>query len=212
MKQWIKAHFWPLYAFMRFIVNKNSYFHRSGWVKSVQTGHPSDAEGNPVPWMNYAVIHFLQARLNKTMKLFEYGSGYSTAFYAKYVDAVFSVEFDPQWVELVRKNLPDNASVNYVSLDENGLYARAIETPSEQFHIVIVDGRDRFHCFNESLKHLHPQGVLVLDDSHRKDYQPIFQLAKESGFRELTLEGLATGDDRFDQTTIFYRDGNCLGI
>lgn len=212
MKQWIKSHFWPIYALMRFIVNRNSYFHRSGWVKSVQLGRPSDAVGNPVPWMNYAVIHFLQGRLNKSMKMFEYGSGYSTAFYAKYVEVVYSVEFDKRWYDLVREGVPQNAKVNYVPLDENGFYARAIEIPAELFHIVIVDGRDRFNCFRASIAHLHPAGVVLLDDSYRQDYQPIFKLAKELGFREITLEGLATGDDRFDQTTLFYRDGNCLAI
>ena len=68
-----------------------------GYIESVKTQKPCRKNGSPIPWMNYAVIQFLEERLADDLSLFEYGSGNSTCFYASLVKDVVSIEMDEQW-------------------------------------------------------------------------------------------------------------------
>jgi protein-L-isoaspartate O-methyltransferase len=47
----------------------------------------------------------LERRLNKTLSVFEYGSGYSTLFYARCARSVISVEYDQAWYSEHRPSL-----------------------------------------------------------------------------------------------------------
>ena len=57
---------------------KDGYLREQGWFRSFVEGRAIDAHGEPVPWMNYAVIDFLKERLRPEMNLLEFGSGGST--------------------------------------------------------------------------------------------------------------------------------------
>ncbi|HWN47408.1 MAG TPA: hypothetical protein VNM71_08615, partial [Steroidobacteraceae bacterium] len=96
--------------------------------------------------MNYAVVAFLERRLNKTLSVFEYGSGYSTLFYARRVRNVISVEYDQAWIASIGPRLPPNASVLFVPDDVDGDYCRAIARSGDSFDVVVVDGKDRENC------------------------------------------------------------------
>ena len=43
---------------------------------------PIDKNSNPLPWVTYGFIDFISERLNKSIDVFEYGSGNSTLWYA----------------------------------------------------------------------------------------------------------------------------------
>jgi 16S rRNA A1518/A1519 N6-dimethyltransferase RsmA/KsgA/DIM1 with predicted DNA glycosylase/AP lyase activity len=58
--------------------------------------------------MNYNVIALLDDRLDSDMRVFEYGSGFSTLYFAERVSSVVSVEYDQQWIEKLSTNLPSN--------------------------------------------------------------------------------------------------------
>ena len=69
-------------AYVELIKNETSYLHLTGWMRSLDENKPVDKDGNYIPWMNYPVIKFLRDRLKSDFHLFEFGSGYSTSFYA----------------------------------------------------------------------------------------------------------------------------------
>ena len=89
-------------AILRVLLNENQlellkyadwgYLHEVGWVRSFQDSESIDNLGNPIPWCTYPFISFIMERLNKSMELFEYGSGNSTLFYSQYVKHVISLE------------------------------------------------------------------------------------------------------------------------
>lgn len=60
-----------------------------------------------LPWMNFGAIDFLKANANANMKVFEYGSGSSTLFWAKLAKEVISIEHDAAWSKNVGKQLAD---------------------------------------------------------------------------------------------------------
>jgi hypothetical protein len=78
--------------------------------------------------------------------------------------------------------------------------------------VVVVDGRDRVNCVKQAVSALSPRGVILLDDSQQDKYQEANEFAAAQGFRALDLEGLKATGKGLDRTTLFYRDGNCLGI
>ncbi len=199
-------------AYKMLIRNPNSYLHLSGWMQSLEAKKPTDHNGNPIPWMNYSVVNILEERLTKDLNLFEFGSGYSTLFYAKKVRAVTSVEYDDGWLNIIKSQVPDNVNMIFKQQDVDGDYCRVINSTQEKYDVVIVDGRDRVNCIKQSVLSLSASGVMLLDDSQRERYQEGIDFAKSHGFKALNLEGLKATGTEVDRTTIFYRAGNCFGI
>lgn len=105
---------------------KDSYLHSTGWIECIREGKPIDLEGEPIPWMNYSVIRILEDKLNDSIEMFEFGSGYSTFFYANKVKSVTSVEYDESWFKYIRMQLPTNAKLLFTNNDIDGCYCRTI--------------------------------------------------------------------------------------
>jgi hypothetical protein len=199
-------------AYKMLIRNPDSYLHLSGWMQSLSAKKPIDQNGNPIPWMNFPVVRILEERLTKDLNLFEFGSGYSTLFYAEKVRAVTSVEYDEKWLHIIKSQLPDNVNIIFKQQDVDGDYCRVINSTGEKYDVVIVDGRDRVNCIKQSISALTSKGVILLDDSQRKRYQEGIDFAKSHGFKALNLEGLKATGTEVDRTTIFYQAGNCFDI
>jgi predicted O-methyltransferase YrrM len=193
---------------------KDSYIHTTGYYKSALELSPCKPDGSPIPWMNYAVVKLLESSLQgvEDIKLFEYGSGSSTIFFANIVKQVFSCEHDSEWFNRIKAKVPQNVSLMYRQEDEDGMYCRAINDVDDNFDIVVVDGRDRPNCIKQALYHLTDRGIVILDDSHRQDYEEVLGIVRNLGFRTLTIEGMKPLVKRTHSTTICYKDKNCLGL
>jgi hypothetical protein len=208
----IRKRLWlPLMGYL-LVFRSSSYLRSTGWVESFKSGVPCRNDGSPLPWMNYPVIAFLEERLQKDSSLFEFGSGYSTKFFAQRVKDVTSVEYDIKWFEKLKDNLPANVKLLFREKDIDGNYCRLISEQNRQYDIVVVDGRDRVNCVKTSLKCLTTRGIVILDDSQREKYKSAFEHVAAKGFRVLHWEGIKPTSSRAERTSIIYRDGNCLGI
>ena len=202
---------WPLVLYW-FIFKPKSQLNSSGWMNSLRKGYPCRPDGTIVPWMNYSTIHLLEERLQQDFKLFEFGSGYSTLFYANLVHSVTSVESDENWSNTVKESMQSNVQLIVQAEDYDGHYCRKILQTGELYDVIIIDGKDRVNCVRQSLEALTHRGVILLDDSERDDYEAAFKLTAQHGFRALTFEGLKPNDIEMRSSTIFYRDNNCFQI
>lgn len=200
------------YGARKLLRGKSSYLKDTGWVRSFIQAEPVTSDGDPVPWMNYSIVSLLDERLSKDFVLFEYGSGYSTIFFARRVKEVISVEYDPVWYERAITSAPENLSVLSRAQDVDGAYCRAVREFDESFDVIVVDGRDRVNCVRHAIVKLNDRGVIILDDSDRERYAPAFGFVRNAGFRILSIRGVKPMSGRGHQTSIFYRDNNCLGI
>jgi len=54
------------------------------------------------PWLTYRAAKWLDSYLKPGMRVFEYGSGGSTVFFAQRVKRVVSVEHSPEWYKMVK--------------------------------------------------------------------------------------------------------------
>ncbi len=183
-----------------------------GWFNSFQSKMPVDVNGEPIPWVTYSFIDFIEKRIKKSHQIFEFGSGNSTFYYAKRAGRVVSVEHDKLWFDLIYGNKPSNSDMIFCELEDDGKYCRMAGGFDEKFDIIIVDGRDRVNCCKQSVLALTTGGVLVLDDSERTQYQEVGPYMKSLGYKEIAFSGIAPGSFIYKSTSVFYRDANCLDI
>jgi hypothetical protein len=188
------------------------YLLDSGWIHSRIAQASVNAAGEPIPWFCYAAIDFLAERLAPEHRVFEFGSGNSTLWWAARAARVTAVEHDAEWAAKVRESIPGNASLLEVPLEVDGKYCRTAEGTGEKFDVVVIDGRDRVNCALHSLDALTDEGVIVWDDSRRRRYRPGLDFLAEHGFRRLRFTGLGPIAANDGETSVLYRSSNCFGI
>lgn len=191
---------------------KGAYLVETGYINSVKNLEPVNKQGAPIPWMNYSFIDFLEPRLNRSMKVFEYGSGYSTLYLTDRVHSITSIEYDKSWFEKMSKDLEKKDNCALVFRPEPDQYTTTIKEYDELFDIIIVDGRDREECVKYIIPYLSESGVVILDDSWKSKFDKVFDFFREQGFKELSFTGLKAGGMIVEKTTVFYRNNNVLGI
>jgi SAM-dependent methyltransferase len=191
-----------------------SYLKDIGWIRSYHSKQSVDTQGQPIPWFTYSFIHFLEKRLKKNFDVFEYGCGNSTIWFAQRVNSIDAVEGDLKWFEKIQKILPPNAKLLFfeVQENENGNYAKAITQMQKRYDLIIVDGRDRNNCIKNAQAYLKPDGVLILDNSDRPDYQEGINFMLEKGYKKIDFIGMVPVVALCSATSVFYKTENCLGI
>lgn len=73
------------------------------WKRSLRAH--ANALNDERPWITFAAIRFLERILTREMRVYEYGSGGSTLFFAKRAGTVISVDHDPIWRERVHARI-----------------------------------------------------------------------------------------------------------
>jgi hypothetical protein len=164
------------------------------------------------PWMVRAAVKHLDQLLGAEDVVLELGSGASTAWYARRVRRVVSLEPNPSWAERVKAELAHhpNAEVRVGSVED--LFAAAFL----ELHptILIVDHSDeprfsrtdaiRFALIDGTMPRLIMPRLIVLDDSDRTRYRPAIDIlgrwsvSRFTGFRDKPL--------RLTETTVFTRN------
>jgi hypothetical protein len=161
------------------------------------------------PWWNVAatrdVERFLASRPGA--RVFEYGSGASTAWLAKRAAEIVSIEHDRDWAERVRAMLSPfaNATLLHRPIDgaDNG-YVNAVQLASGPFDLIVVDGRKRSDCLFAALPYLKPDGWVLFDDSGRKRYRGAIE---SCGLKERHFLGLSYCVPYPDHSSILSQNG-----
>lgn len=147
------------------------------------------------PWMSDHDIAYIEDILikrfefnkHKPIKVFEWGSGGSTYYFAKFLtslDAKFewvSVEYNKRWFEDVSRAVSWCDSVKiYPYLVKNDwlkqrrtkmdTYIKSASKLGCDYDLILVDGRKRRRCVLEASKLLGYRGRVVLHDAHREYY------------------------------------------
>jgi hypothetical protein len=189
-----------------------SYLEEIGWIRSAIEKEIVDAEGKPIPWMTYPFLHFIHGRLDPKFSVFEYGSGKSTLYFAKYVKEVIAVEHDLEWYNHLKDQLPENVRLTYEELKPGGLYSKKSLTTGEKYDLVIIDGRDRVNCCYSAPKALKEDGIIVFDNSDRASYKIGVDFLLDQGYKRIDFWGMAPKSPQLTCTSVFYRRDNCLNI
>lgn len=199
--------------FVRSLFFTHKYLKQSGWLQSWRQHRPVDATGDPIPWFTYPAIAFIEEKLaQRPLKIFEYGSGNSTKWFASRVASIYSVENDSDfYVEMQPQLAPiENVTYELVTLEDG--YSRKILDFNNEFDVIIVDGRERVECTKNTLDALAEGGVIIFDNSDRKRYQEAYDFLRENGFKQIDFVGPGPLVYAAWKTSVFYRDNNCFDI
>ena len=165
------------------------------WIRSII--YPENRY--PLPWMTFGAIDWLKKNATKKYKVFEWGSGGSSLYWAKNVEYVCSVEHNAQWYNQVAKLLAGSGFNNYdyklmqPKYDDDKdnkisdfteknfeMYCRTIESfPDNYFDLIIIDGEARLDCARLAMEKIKDSGHIILDNAERKEYLPIFDMMKD---------------------------------
>jgi len=194
----------------KIVILRNGALKEWGWFRTFDNGRSEDRHGKPLAWFTYAFLHFIEPRLERSLVVFEYGCGNSTFWFAPRVGKVFSVEHHPAWHDYIVQRKPVNAQIALAQ--ERGEYLAQIEKFGQRYDLIVVDGIHRNECMDIAPNYLSDRGVVVLDNSERPEYAPATEALLSKGFRKIDFYGMAPVTPLAGTTTVFYRDGNCLGI
>ena len=154
------------------------------------------------PWYNKPLIAFLEVFLHSEMKVFEYGAGNSTLYYSQKVAKVFSAETRKEWFDFVSTNkTKENIEIKLCNNLE--FFSNEIENFSEKkFDVIVVDSRDRAKCLLASTSFLKNNGIIILDNSERKNLALPRKNIRDLGFEEKIFYGEREDGD-FSTSSVF---------
>ena len=189
------------------------YLQAKGWTRSARSGESLDQTGKALPWLTYPFLHFLQSKSLSDVRMVEFGSGASTAWFAERVKHIHSIEHVKPWFQKVKTMLTAYQNTTQHLIEDLHQYPKACqELGIRDIDLLLVDGRERVSCIKHSLDHLSERGVVVLDNAQRPRYQEAFDVLHSKGFRSITFAGISPGIPTEEWTTVFYRDSNVLAI
>jgi len=158
-----------------------------------------------LPWLPFEIIDRLDGLLSSSSRVFEYGGGGSTLWFASRAREVVTAEHDRDWLDMLRERTSHLENVTILSRSPANLYADYVpaidDYPDGHFDVVVVDGRQRVRTFERSLPKLRPGGLILLDDSERRRYRPAFDIA--GSMEHETVRGLAPCKSKVAQTTMW---------
>lgn len=143
------------------------------------TGKRKDKHGFVYPWWSEDFIRIIENWNMKNMKVFEWGSGYSTLWFANRCEHITSIEYDKKWFNLCKEFSKKFSIDNKITMhlidyaDGTDRYVNSIDMTNDIYDVIIIDGRNRCSCANSALKHCKSGTLIILDDSQRDNYQPV---------------------------------------
>lgn len=176
------------------------------------------------PWFTYSAVDYLELLLNKSMSVFEWGSGSSSIWFSEKCKQVVSIEHNREWfiktAEMIEADDRKNAAVIHIPAiftDETKSYSMDSFTSMEHLpgysfeayckavqsfsaDVYCIDGRARLSCLGVLLPKLRPGNIVIWDNSERDHYSPgLDQLEKIS----IRYDFSGPGEGGSWQTSIF---------
>jgi hypothetical protein len=201
--------------------HKRGFAYFKKWYRSIiQARQPLDDE---VPWYTYFTIEWLNEHLQPHMRVFEWGCGGSTVYFAKRVEQVVSIENDPVWHErileaLQERDLP-NVDLRLVPIqDDPGShdspfffhdYIHAIDDFEDHyFDLIAIDGWEKNPCTEQAIPKIRSGGVILVDIFAKSTWDEILPLFDPSEWKMVSFKGpIGYTMQPFSFTTIFIKLG-----
>ena len=187
----------------KLITNLNILARLQGQAASMEQRRPIDADGAPIPWFTYPALEYLSQWDFSGKHVFEYGCGYSTAYWSRRGAKVWSVDHNQEWLDEIKGFGLE--SVELLHRTDRVLYAEAISLPGRKIDVIVIDGVWRDDCARKCLPYLAPGGFLILDNSDW--YWKTGQFIRDQGFLEVSFSGFGPINDYTLTTSIFFPGG-----
>ena len=140
-----------------------------------------------MPMMSSGEIKIFEKHLSQASNYLEYGSGGSTVFASKFPLRIKSIESDSEWASKIQKET--RTEMNYINLGRTGgcgtpvdfskkhLWPTYSQHYSDEFDLVLIDGRFRVACFLDICLKEGTPIVLFHDFLNRPEYHVVLQFS-----------------------------------
>ena len=176
----------------RLLPNSTNSLVETGWVNSLVRQEPVNAQNQPIPWFTYPSIDFIEPRIQKSWRVFEWGSGNSSLWWSSRVATVCSVEHDYNWFLRTTARLHANNHLDYEITMKgyiDNIYRHYKETDIG-FDVIIIDGEWRNECAQIAANCLSPKGFIIFDNTDRRMFEPGSAFLSSLGFMRIDFHGL----------------------
>jgi len=205
------------------------YIESPGLIESFLAQRP-ERNGNPIPWMTFSAISFLDAQDLSGKRFLEIGAGASTAYWKLRGLSGTSLEADPDWIKRVNKSLneipgqseqsidvlqvmksaPVETVVGGIGIDESELSLvestdHLVREYISQADLLVVDGPLRNLCLLLAAEECHNLEMIILDNAERPEYEVGRNALVNKGWREIPFTGLGPLNSYSWTTSIFLR-------
>jgi len=178
-----------------------------GHLRTCRRWECRDANGNPLPWYTYPAIDYLRRLDTSGMRVFEYGCGFSTLFWAAKSKSVVSIEDNSEWFQKVKSSMPGNVSLHLIRDPDQYIHAINDKTvgTDELYDVIIIDAKHRNETARAAIARVSPGGLLILDNS---DWYPeTATLLSASGFTRIDMIGFGPINSYTWCTSLFLKPG-----
>jgi hypothetical protein len=193
---------WPWSVYACFNICHTIIF-RMGYWRSILTPGSVDGKGRPQPWFSYPAIEFLKRRNLSRMDVFEFGSGFGTAWFSANANSVTTVEHQSNWRDKVEAMCAGNTDISLATNKAD--YLAAIEK-KDAYHIIVVDAEHRLECAKVSVNRLRRGGMIIVDntESGGPGFDAAEYLESNDNLLRVDFWGFAPCCDWYGDTTIFF--------
>lgn len=195
--------------FQKFI---DVWVHEYAAERSIDEKVCIDKDGNPLPWYTYPAIEYLSQFDYGTKKIFEYGCGYSSQFWARQALSVISIEDNQDYFERWQNEFKEsNLFIHW--RDEGEIYEQAIFEEDDCYDVIVIDGKRRTECAAAAVKKLADGGMIILDDSDRintsEEYVKAVEILRAANLIQVDFYGFCPMNNYTKTTSLFLnRDFN----
>ena len=166
-----------------------------------------DRDGNPIPWYTYPAIEYLDQFDYSDKKVFEFGCGNSSKYWAKRAKEVISVEDNPDWFAKWQQELIA-ANQKVLLRNEDESYEGAILEGQKTYDVIIIDGKRRAECAKTALQRLSAGGLIILDDSDRintsLEYKRAVSILRAENLLQVDFYGFCPMNNYTKTTSLFF--------
>jgi protein-L-isoaspartate O-methyltransferase len=116
------------------------------------------------PWLTYSAVDYL-VNVVPGLRVFEFGSGMSTLWFAERCKEVVSVENNRSWYEAIQKRTAGLENVSLIFAGDLKSYVGSIDRAGGRFDLILVDGMFRSECLGVARGYLNDGGMVIVDNT-----------------------------------------------
>lgn len=188
----------------------------TGWLRSVWTRRIETRRGEPLPWLSYPAIHFLDTLDLAGVHVFEFGSGTSTLYWHgrtrnNGIRRYAAIECHADYHEAMCKRsgfYRDNVALR-TEIEPYFFYATNVAfRVARPFDITIVDGPILTHRLREldtALAITRAEGLIIVDDANWLR-EPLLDFCEKHHLFRIDFAGFAPGVTYAKVTSFLFRE------
>lgn len=130
-------------------------------LNKCEGGQRRDDSGMVMPWYTHPALDEILTWDLSRKRVFEYGVGQSTLWWADNCIWVYGVDTNKDWVNAIHDAVISNSHVACIGMED--IYVTSIHA-FKPVDIAIVDGDYRDQCIRQAIAALKPGGKLIIDN------------------------------------------------